>query len=69
MSENYYYKCSLQIQFEDAKGNIKKKKEDYIVQAISPTDVETKVAEHMKGGTEDYEITSIVVTKIIDIIK
>jgi hypothetical protein len=70
MSENYYYKVVLNIEVEVGdKGKTKNKREEYIVEAISPTDVEVKIANHMKGGTEDYEISSIVVTKILDIIK
>ena len=69
MNEKNYYKCTVKVQYEGKKGELKNRKEDYIVEAISPTDVELKVANYMKGSTEDYVITSIVVTKIIDIIK
>jgi hypothetical protein len=69
MSENYYYKVVLNIEVELDNGKTKNKREEYIVEAVSPTDVEVKIANHMKGGTSDYEISSIVVTKIIDIIK
>ena len=69
MSENQWYKATIQIQFEDAKGRLKNKKENYIVQAISPTDVEAKLTDHMKGSTEDFEISSVVLTNIVDIIK
>jgi hypothetical protein len=69
MSENQFYKASIQIQFEDGKGRLKKRREEYIVEAISPTDVEAKVAKHLKGSTEDSEISSIVLTKIIDILR
>lgn len=69
MNEKNYYRVTVKVQYEGKKGELKNRKEDYIVEAISPTDVELKMANHMKGSTEDYEITSIVVTKIIDIIK
>jgi hypothetical protein len=55
------------MQFEDKKGNIKFKKDNYIVFAMSPTDVEAKLAKHL--GVEDYEIVGINTTAIVDIIK
>lgn len=69
MSENAFYKATLQIRYEDAKGNLKKRREEYIVEAIGPTDVEAKIAKHLKGSTEDSEISSIVLTKIVDILR
>ena len=69
MSENSYYKVSIQVDTENAKGQVKKRREEYIVQAISPTDVEVKMTEYMKGSVSDWEISSLVQTKIIDIVK
>jgi hypothetical protein len=69
MNENYYYKATLRIEYEDAKGKLKKRREEYIVSGVNPTDVEAKVTTYMKGSTEDFEISSIVLTKIIDILK
>jgi hypothetical protein len=68
MSEKAFYKATLQVEFE-VKGKIKKRREEYIVEAISPTDVEAKIAQHLKGSTEDSEISSIVLTKIVDILR
>jgi len=69
MNEKNYYKVALKIDTEDAKGRLKKRSESYIVEAISPTDVESKIQKSMEGSTEDFEISSVVLTKIIDIIK
>jgi len=63
---NSYYKVSVKVSYEDKKGNMKFKKENYIVLAISPTDVEEKLAKHL--GMDDYEITSINLINIVDII-
>ena len=63
---NSYYKVSVKVSYEDKKGNMKFKKENYIVLAISPTDVEEKLAKHL--GMGDYEITSINLINIVDII-
>lgn len=64
---NQYFKCTIKIEFEDAKGRIKFRKENYIVSAITPTDVETKMAKHLEGT--DYEIIGINIIAIVDIIK
>jgi len=63
---NQYFKAIAKIEFEDNKGRIKYRKEDYIVNALNPTDVEAKLTEHLKGS--DFEIVSISVTKIVDIL-
>lgn len=68
MSEKQFYKATLQVEFE-VKGKNKKRREEYIVEAISPTDVEAKIVEHLRGSTEDSEISSIVLTKIVDILR
>lgn len=62
-----YYKASIRTSFEDKKGNIKYKKENYIVYAISPTDVEKKLAERL--GMEDYELVGVNVMSIVEVIK
>ena len=63
---NQYFKCAVKVEWETEKGQVKYRREDYIVNALNPTDVEAKVTEHLKGS--DFEIWSISVTKIIDII-
>jgi len=64
---NQYYKATVKMSFEDKKGNLKYRKDSYIVFAMSPTDVEAKIAKHL--GVEDYEIVGINTTNIADIIK
>lgn len=63
---NQYYKVNVKTSFEDKKGNMKFKRESYIVFAMSPTDVEAKMATHL--GTADYEIVGINTTNIVDIV-
>ena len=62
-----YYKCSVKIEEVDDKGKPKKRSEEYIVWAITPTDVEAKINVELSGY--DFEIKSITTTKIVDIIK
>jgi hypothetical protein len=61
-----YYRATVKMQYEDKKGNVKFKKENYIVYAMTPTDVEAKLSKHL--GVEDYEIIGINTTNIVDII-
>lgn len=64
---NTWYRCTIKISYEDKKGNVKYKKENYIVSAVNPTDVEAKMAKHM-SSSEDYEILGINTQNIIDIV-
>jgi hypothetical protein len=66
MTENNYFKCSVRIPGEDAKGRIKYRKDEYLVFAISPTDVEAKITKHLQGT--DFEVTSIALTKILEVL-
>jgi len=64
---NQWYRCTVKMSFEDKKGNVKYKKENYIVSAVNPTDVEVKIAKHL-SSSDDYEIIGINTTNIVDII-
>ena len=63
---NQYYRCKVKVEWENDRGQVKYRGEEYIVNALNPTDVETRVTEHLKGT--DFEIVNISVTKIVDII-
>jgi len=65
-NELIYYRVVVKIEGEDAKGRIKYRKEQYIVQGISPTDVEVKINDHLTAV--DFEVESISATKIMDIV-
>jgi hypothetical protein len=65
--ELLYYRCNVKVEYEDAKGRVKYRKQQYIVQAVSPTDVESKVTDYLKNV--DFEVDSISQTRIEDIIK
>ena len=64
---NQYYRVAIKIQFEDKKGNLRFKKENYLVFSMSPTDVEAKLAKYL--GVQDYEIVGINVANFIDVVK
>ena len=63
---NQYYRATIKLSYEDKKGNMKFKKENYLVFAMSPTDVEAKLAKHL--GVEDYEIIGINLANITDVV-
>lgn len=65
--ENNYFRCVVKIEYEDNKGRIKFRKEEYLVNAINPTDVEEKIVKEMEGAGE-FEIVSIVLTKILSVL-
>jgi hypothetical protein len=67
MSENVYYMVVVNMLNEDEKGRIKKRKDQYVVQGISPTDVEAKINKELEGF--EFEVSAIKSTKIIDIIR
>lgn len=67
MSENQYFKCVVKVEYEDSKGRIKYRKEEYLVNAVNPTDVEVKITKEMEGAGE-FEIVSIAQTKILSVL-
>jgi len=64
---NQYYRVIIKTSYENKRGQLKYKKESYLVYDVSPTAVEAKLASHM--GTADYEIHSISLINIVDIVK
>ena len=71
MSMNQYYNVKVKVETEvDTKKGPKIKviTEQYLISAISPTDAEAKMTEHLSGLMAEFEVTSIAVTKIIDVI-
>lgn len=67
MSEKNYYKCTIKTEYEDNKGRMKVKKENYVVEAVNPTDVEAKMEKHLK--ITDFEVVAISLMNIIEIVK
>lgn len=67
MSEKAYYKCTVKVEYEDNKGRVKFRKEEYLVNAVNPTDVEAQINTEMEGAG-DFEITNISLTKILAVL-
>ena len=66
-AQNEYFKCVIKIEYEGENGKTKYRKEEYLINAIGPTDVETKINEYIGVGF-DFEITNISKTNIISVI-
>jgi len=63
---NQYYRVSIKIGFETKSGQMKYKKENYIIFDVSPSAIEAKLAKHL--GVEDYEIVSISLINIVAVL-
>jgi hypothetical protein len=63
--EHRFYIVDIVVNTEDMEsGKVKKVKEVHLVDAVSPTDVETKVAEEMSGTMWEWSIESMKTSKI-----
>jgi len=63
-----YYKAKVKVITQDDKGRQKKNVEEYLVHAVSVTDDETKVHEEFKNDSVEFEVTSVLETRIIKVI-
>lgn len=61
---NRFYVVTVAVETEDAKGKIKKVKEQHLVDAKDPQDVQMKVIKMMDGTMFDWDIVSIQLSKI-----
>lgn len=67
----FYYTVKVQITLEsETEGKAgKKRSEQYLVQAVSVTDAEAKVHKDFEGFPQDWEVVSVVQTKIVKVIE
>ena len=63
-----YYKAKVKVITQDDKGRQKRNVEEYLVNAVSVTDAETKVHEEFKNDSVEFEVTSVLETRIIKVI-
>ena len=62
-----YWQVDVKLTMEHESGKIQKVTEKYLVEAVSPTDAETKVYKDFEGES-NFTVDKIVKTKIIKII-
>ena len=63
-----YYVAKVKVVISNDNGKQKKNVEQYLVNAVSVTDAESKIHEEFKNDSLDFEVTSVVETKIIKVI-
>ena len=65
-----FYSVQVAIEVEDAKGKIKKQKENYLVDAMSVTEAEARVVKLFTDAAinVDYEVTGAKESKIIEVV-
>lgn len=64
-----YYKAKVREKIEDEKGKIKKSTAEYLVDAVSVTDVEVQVTQEYQGANFEWELLSVSETKIVKILE
>ena len=63
-----YYIAKVKVVMTDDKGRQKKVTEQYCVNAVYVTDAEAKVHEEFKNDGLEFEVTSVLETKLIKVI-
>jgi hypothetical protein len=69
MDEKYFVARVTTDMVDENTGKVKKIKEEKLVKAYSPTDVEAKVTKVYETYTMDWRITAIVESKIDEVIE
>jgi len=63
-----YWQVDVKLTIENEQGRVQKITEKYLVNAVTPTDAETKVYKEFEGES-NFTVDKIVKTKIIKIIE
>lgn len=64
-----YFVVKTKTDFEDENGKKKTLTEQFLVKAVSPTDVEAKMYKRNENLMADWRVVSINETKIVDFIE
>lgn len=65
-----YWTATVQFETTDTKGNTKKIKETYLVDAVSATEAEALVHKELsKAGESDFQVVSASQSKILRVIE
>ena len=64
-----FYSVTVALEVEDAKGKIKKQKENYLVDAMSVTEAEAKLVNKFveEAVKLEYEVVKVSETNIIEV--
>jgi len=63
-----YFTVTLKIKREDAKGKLKAVSERHLVDALTVTEAESRVVKFMEQFGEEYSISSVTESRIIQLI-
>ena len=69
MDEKYFIARVTIDMVDSESGKVKKQKEEKLVRGYNPTDVEAKVTKIYESYSQDWRITSIVESKIDEVIE
>lgn len=69
MDEKYFVTKITTDMVDTETGKVKKQREEKLVKGYSPTDVEAKITKVYETYTMDWRITSIVESKIDEVIE
>jgi hypothetical protein len=69
MDEKYFVAKVTTDSADAETGKVKKIREEKLVKAFSPTDVEAKITKIYEHYTQDWRITAIVESKIDEVIE
>ena len=69
MDEKYFVAKITTDMVDNESGKVKKMREEKLVRAYSPTDVEAKVTKVYENYSMDWRITAIVESKIDEVIE
>lgn len=69
VKEKTYWAVSVQSAREQENGKFKRVTEKYLINAVNPTDAETKISEELKDDPFEWVVKSITETKILKVIE
>lgn len=65
-----FYLVRVAVKYEDEKtSKVKTRREQYLVEAMSVTEAEAKIVKDFQQYNDDYEITSVMASKILKVIE
>jgi hypothetical protein len=64
-----FYKAKVKEITQDDNGKLKKTSVEYLVDAVSVTDVEVQITQEYKNVTFDWELSSVSETKVVKVLE
>jgi hypothetical protein len=64
-----FYKAKVKEITQDDNGKLKKTSVEYLVDAVSVTDVEVQITQEYNNVTFDWELSSVSETKVVKVLE